>query len=195
MIWSSKMPWLRRRVLLRLPDMYRVSLFCNRTQLVLSAMGKRGTVEGVCMGSLTDSMTTLEATGDINHFRDRARELGVAIKHRNAEGIWVHRRKEDMVKDCRQQLKQSHPDVESRFQGRDAIRALAVQLGVERYKTSDTPGRSIWRKTADHAADCDAALQLAKETSLQSPFGQQLKFLQAPGSESDVMQGADGHRR
>ena len=80
-------------------------------------------------------MATLESMGDINHFRVRAHELGFPTRYRNEEGHWVNHHKEEMVKDCQRQLKES--------QGRDAIRALAVQLGVKGYKTSDTPGRTI----------------------------------------------------
>ena len=126
-------------------------------------MGKRRNVEHeparrtVCM--------TLESMGDINDFRVRARELGVPTRYRNAEGHWVNRHKEDMVKDCQRQLKES--------QGRDAIRALAVQLGVKRYKASVSTGRTTWRKAADLVADCDKVLEMAKKGASPVLFDKQ----------------------
>ena len=56
--------------------------------------------------TLVDSMAKLESIGDINLFRDRACELGVAKKYCNASGQWAHRRKADMLLDCREVLKE-----------------------------------------------------------------------------------------
>ena len=61
--------------------------------------------------SFMDTLAALESIGDINMFRYRVRDLGVAIKYRNPSGQWVNRRKADMLDDCRQVLE--------RMQGRD----------------------------------------------------------------------------
>ena len=63
----------------------------------------------------------LQSIGDINNFRQRVRELGVATQYRNAAGHWVNRRKADMLEDCRRRLK---------VHGRDAMRRCAVDLGL-----------------------------------------------------------------
>ena len=125
--------------------------------------------------SFMDSLAALESMGDINLFRDLVRDLGVAYRYRNPAGKWVNRRKADMLDDCRQVLKQA--------QGRDAIRARAVELGVKRYKASNSVGRTTWRTTADLHADCNKATVLAQKNSLPSLFDRQLKAGQAPDSE------------
>ena len=56
--------------------------------------------------TLVDSMAKLESIGDINLFRVGARELGVAVKDCNASGQLVHRRKADMLLNCREVLKE-----------------------------------------------------------------------------------------
>ena len=61
--------------------------------------------------SFMDTLAALESIGEINMFRHRVRDLGVAIKYRNPSGQWVNRRKADMLDDCRQVLE--------RMQGRD----------------------------------------------------------------------------
>ena len=73
--------------------------------------------------------------------------------------------------------------IEAEVQRRDALRARAGELGVKRYRASDTTGRTIWRKSADLVADCNTVIQLAKRRSLPSLFGRQLKSRQAPDSE------------
>ena len=73
--------------------------------------------------------------------------------------------------------------IEAEVQRRDALRARAGELGVKRYRASDTTGRTIWRKSADLVADCNTVIQLAKKRSLPSLFGRQLKSRQAPDSE------------
>ena len=125
--------------------------------------------------SFMDTLAALESIGDINMFRDRVRDLGVAIKYRNASGQWVKRRKADMLGDCRQVLKQ--------MQGRDAVRARAVELGVKRYKASSSAGRTTWRAAAELHADCNKAAWMAQKNSLPSLFERQLSSRQTPDSE------------
>ena len=111
-----------------------------------------------------EAVAALESIVDINHFRQRACALGVATRHRNAAGQWVKRRKADMLEDCRSRLK---------VQGRDAIRTHVVDFGVKRYRASDRPGQTTWRKTEDLAADCEKVLEVAKKGSLPSLFAKQ----------------------
>ena len=60
-------------------------------------MGKRGVVGVAPTRSVLKrpvalyTLAALECIGDINTFRDRVRDLGVAVKYRNASGEWVHR--------------------------------------------------------------------------------------------------------
>ena len=122
-----------------------------------------------------DTLAALESMGDINMFRDRVRELGVAVKEVKPSGHWGNRLKADMLKDCRQLLEQA--------QGRDVIRARAVELGVKRYKASNSVGCTIWRTTSELHADCDKAASLAQKNSLASVFDRQRKARQAPDSE------------
>ena len=51
-----------------------------------------------------DALAALESIGDINTLRDRVRDLGIAIKHLNPSGEWVHFGKAAMLDDCRQLL-------------------------------------------------------------------------------------------
>lgn len=125
--------------------------------------------------SFMDTLAALESIGDINMFRDRVRDLGVAIKYRNPSGQWVNRRKADMLGDCRQVLKQ--------MQGRDAVRARAAELGVKRYKASSSAGRITWRAAAELHADCNKAASMAQKNSLPSLFDRQLSSRQTPDSE------------
>ena len=124
--------------------------------------------------SFMDTLAALESIGDINMFRHRVRDLGVAIKYRNPTGQWVNRRKADMLDDCRQVLEQ--------MQGRDALRARAAELGVKRYKSSSA-GRTTWRAAAELHADCNKAASMAQKNSLPSLFDRQLSSRQAPDSE------------
>ena len=122
-----------------------------------------------------DTLAALESMGDINMFRDRVRDLGVAVKERKPSGRWVNRRKADILDDCRQVLKQA--------QGRDAIRSRAVELGVKRYKAGSSVSRTTWRTTSDLHADCDKVASLAQKNVLASVFDRQRKAWQAPDSE------------
>ena len=141
-------------------------------------MRKQGSAGGAPAQSVLKrpaALATLQFIGDINQFRDRCRELGVAIKYRNASGKWVHRSKADMLDECRQLLTQT--------QGRDAIRARAAELGVQRYKGNSSGGRTTWRTAADLHADCDKATSLAQNNSLPSFFDMQVTSRRAPDSE------------
>ena len=168
---------------------------------VFFAMGKQGAVGaapaqsvlkrpaalGLAGGNptLADSMAQLESIGDINQFRDRARDLGVTIKYRNASGQWVNRRKADMLVDCRQVLMDSfHAADAEAVQGRDEIRSRAAELGVKRYKACSSSGQTTWRTVGELVADCDKAMLLAEKNSLPSLFDRQLKSRQGLDSES-----------
>ena len=118
------------------------------------------------------SLAEVESIGDINKFRDRVRDLGVAIKYRNSFGHWVNRRKADVLDDCRRLL-----------QRRDAVRARAAELGVKKYCASNDGPWGIWRTTVDLHEDCNNATLSAEKNSLPSFFARQLKARQAPDSE------------
>ena len=142
-------------------------------------MGKRGVVGVAPTRSVLkrpaalDTLAALECIGDINTFRDRVRDLGVAVKYRNPSGQWVNRRKADMLDDCRQLLKQTQ---------RDAIRARAAELGLKRYFASNGVGRTTWRATADLHADCNKATLVSQKNSLPSYFDSPVKAVRAPDS-------------
>ena len=113
-----------------------------------------------------NGIAALQSIVDINYFRQRVRALGVATQHRNAAGHWVNRRKADMLEDCRQRLKESHPDMEAKVQRRGAIRTCVVELGAKRYKGRFSTGRTTWRTAADIITDCDNSVQVVEKFSL-----------------------------
>jgi len=124
--------------------------------------------------TLVGSMSMLESIGDINEFRDCARDLGVAIKYRNAAGEWVNRRKADMLLDCQEVLRGS----------RDEIRARAAVVGVKRYKACSSTGQTTWRTARELAAECDKVMLLAERNSLSLLFDRQKKSRQLFDNES-----------
>ena len=54
------------------------------------------------------------------------------------------------------------------------MRTHVVDFGVKRYRASDRPGKTTWRKTDDVAADCEKVIEGARKGSLRMFFEKQL---------------------
>ena len=148
---------------------------------------KASSIQGAFLSEAV--VAELEATGNINDFRKRAREFGLVTSFRNVEGQWRVRARADILEECRKCNAEASMFACSHVEalGRDGIRALAAELGVNRYKALvKGSGRNTWRCVADLRGDCKKALfkaLLPQKKPLPSLFERQRQNWQVPGNE------------
>ena len=83
-------------------------------------MGKRGSdgalvkrpasnvssIQGALLSEVV--VAELEATRNVNDFRERARALGVPTQYKNSDGQWRNRGRADILEECKRRLEESH---------------------------------------------------------------------------------------
>ena len=137
-----------------------------------------------------ETLAALEAIDDIITLRNHVRHLGVDIKYLQPSGEWACRRRDRMLLEVGQLLKSSR--------ARDAIRSLAAEFGVKRYKSTSSGRRTnyTWRTIDDIQADVNKAVLSSGKNCLPSLFGRQLKAGQdAQGVASGGNAFAGSHRQ